>query len=137
MIAILSSVCKWFDEFAKRVLWKELCNARAPKMMKDLHCDGRHIVDGNWKALGKVLISCAGWPSGDLFSNIHDLVLGHFVYKTHFLGHWGRAYWRHSAGLKGHVNGVRVAQNMRNKHASCFPNNMAQTLFFEMGGSNT
>jgi hypothetical protein len=45
MIAILSSVCKWFDEFAKRVLWKEFCNARAPKMMKDLHSDGSHIVD--------------------------------------------------------------------------------------------
>jgi len=83
MIAILSSVCKWFDEFAKRVLWKEFCNARAPKMMKDLHSDGSHIVDGNWKALGKLLIYCAGCPSGDLFSNIQDPILGHFVYRIH------------------------------------------------------
>jgi len=84
MIAILSSVCKWFDEFAKRVLWKEFCNARAPKMMKDLHSDGSHIVDGNWKALGKLLIYCAGCPSGDLFSNVQDPIRGHFVYRTCF-----------------------------------------------------
>jgi len=28
------------------VLWKEFCQARAPKMMNDLHSDGSHIVDG-------------------------------------------------------------------------------------------
>jgi len=56
LIAILSCVCKWFDEVAKQVLWKEFCHARAPKMMLDLHSGGSHIVDGNWKALGKLLI---------------------------------------------------------------------------------
>jgi len=84
MIAIFSGVCKWFDEFAKRVLWKEFCQARAPKMMTDLHSDGSHIVDGNWKALGKLLIYCSGCPREDLFSNIHVPIPGHFVYRTRF-----------------------------------------------------
>ncbi|KAG2540004.1 hypothetical protein PVAP13_9NG516400 [Panicum virgatum] len=76
MIAIFSGVCKWFDEFAKKVLWKEFCQATAPKMMNDLHSDGSHIVDGNWKALGKLLIYCSG--------NIHVPIPGHFVYRTRF-----------------------------------------------------
>ncbi|KAJ1296659.1 hypothetical protein BS78_01G319400 [Paspalum vaginatum] len=86
MIAAFSSVCKWFDELAKRVLWKKFCHARAPKMMKDLHSDGSHIVDGNWKALGKLLIYCSGCPSarGDLFCNVYDPIPGHFVYRTRF-----------------------------------------------------
>ncbi|KAF9593058.1 hypothetical protein IFM89_020065 [Coptis chinensis] len=51
LIATLSCVCKWFDDIAKRVLWKEFCRARAPKMMLDLQSSGSHNVDGNWKAL--------------------------------------------------------------------------------------
>ena len=71
LIANLSCVCKWFDEVAKQVLWKEFCHARAPKMMLDLHSDGSHIVDGNWKALGKLLIYCNGCTKGGLFGNVH------------------------------------------------------------------
>ncbi|KAF7820495.1 EID1-like F-box protein 2 [Senna tora] len=60
LIASLSCVCKWFDDIAKRVLWKEFCRTRAPKMMLDLQSSGSHSVDGNWRALGKLLIYCSG-----------------------------------------------------------------------------
>ncbi|KAL5987285.1 EID1-like F-box protein 2 [Asimina triloba] len=60
LIATLSCVCKWFDDVAKRILWKEFCRTRAPKMMLDLQSSGSHSVDGNWKALGKLLIYCSG-----------------------------------------------------------------------------
>ncbi|GMH27016.1 hypothetical protein Nepgr_028859 [Nepenthes gracilis] len=52
LIAAFSCVCKWFDDLAKRVLWKEFCRTRAPKMMIDLQSSGSISVDGNWRALG-------------------------------------------------------------------------------------
>lgn len=82
LIAVMSCVCKWFDEVARRVLWKEFCLARAPKMMLDLQSCGSHNVDGNWKALGKLLIHCTGSCKGGLFNNIN--IPGHFVYRTRF-----------------------------------------------------
>ncbi|THG19797.1 hypothetical protein TEA_000037 [Camellia sinensis var. sinensis] len=42
LIAAFSCACKWFDDVAKRVLWKEFCKARAPKMMLDLQSSGNH-----------------------------------------------------------------------------------------------
>ncbi|CAN6225957.1 unnamed protein product [Urochloa humidicola] len=90
LIAILSCVCKWFDEVAKQVLWKEFCHARAPKMMLDLHSGGSHIVDGNWKALGKLLIYCNGCTKGGLFNSIH--VPGHFVFRTRFSRTAGKSF---------------------------------------------
>uniref|UniRef100_A0A0E0LKL2 F-box domain-containing protein n=1 Tax=Oryza punctata TaxID=4537 RepID=A0A0E0LKL2_ORYPU len=90
LIAVLSCVCKWFDEVAKQVLWKEFCHARAPKMMLDLHSGGSHIVDGNWKALGKLLIYCNGCTKGGLFNNIH--VPGHFVFRTRFSRTAGKSF---------------------------------------------
>ncbi|KQK14429.1 EID1-like F-box protein 2 [Brachypodium distachyon] len=90
MIALISCTCKWFDEIARRVLWKEFCHARAPKMMQDLHSDGSHIVDGNWKALGRLLIHCSGCTRGGLFGNVH--VPGHFVLKTRFSRTSGKSF---------------------------------------------
>jgi len=90
MIAALSCVCKWFDDFAKRVLWKEFCKTRAPKMMVDLQSCGSHSVDGNWRALGKLLIYCSGCSKGGLFNNIH--IPGHFVYRTRFSRTSGKSF---------------------------------------------
>lgn len=90
LIAIFSCVCKWFDDIAKRVLWKEFCRARAPKIMLDLQSSGSHSVDGNWKALGKLLIHCSGCRPGGLFKNIN--IPGHFVYRTRFSRTSGRSF---------------------------------------------
>lgn len=77
LIALMSCICKWFDEIAKRILWKEFCRTRAPKMMLDLQSKGSHSVDGSWKILGKLLIYCSGCTKGGLFNRIH--IPGHFV----------------------------------------------------------
>lgn len=90
VIATLSCVCKWFDDLAKRVLWKEFCRARAPKMMLDLQSSGSHSVDGNWRALGKLLIYCSGCSKGGLFNSIH--IPGHFVYRTRFSRTSGKSF---------------------------------------------
>ncbi|WMV17366.1 hypothetical protein MTR67_010751 [Solanum verrucosum] len=89
-VATLSCVCKWFDDLAKRVLWKEFCKTRAPKMMLDLQSSGSHSVDGNWRALGKLLIYCSGCTKGGLFNSIH--VPGHFVYRTRFSRTSGKSF---------------------------------------------
>ncbi|CAL5369837.1 unnamed protein product [Camellia sinensis] len=90
LIAAFSCACKWFDDVAKRVLWKEFCKARAPKMMLDLQSSGSHSVDGNWRALGKLLIYCSGCTKGGLFNNIH--IPGHFVYRTRFSRTSGKSF---------------------------------------------
>lgn len=83
LVATFSCVCRWFDDFAKRVLWKEFCKTRAPKMMLDLQSSGSHCIDGNWRALGKLLIYCSGCTQGGLF-NSSVQIPGHFVYRTRF-----------------------------------------------------
>ncbi|CAL5387353.1 unnamed protein product [Camellia sinensis] len=90
LIAAFSCACKWFDDVAKRVLWKEFCKARAPKMMLDLQSSGSHSVDGNGRALGKLLIYCPGCTKGGLFNNIH--IRGHFVYRTRFSRTSGKSF---------------------------------------------
>ncbi|KAF4385618.1 hypothetical protein F8388_010174 [Cannabis sativa] len=90
LIATLSCVCKWFDDLAKRVLWKQFCHTRAPKMMNDLQSGGSHNVDGNWRALGKLLIYCSGCQRGGLFNNIQ--IPGHFVHKTRFSRTSGKSF---------------------------------------------
>ncbi|XP_052196863.1 EID1-like F-box protein 2 isoform X5 [Diospyros lotus] len=90
LIAAFSCACKWFDDIAKRVLWKEFCKARAPKMMLDLQYSGSHIVDGNWRALGKLLIYCSGSTKGGLFNGIH--IPGHFAHTTRFSRTSGKSF---------------------------------------------
>ncbi|CAF1697509.1 unnamed protein product [Brassica oleracea var. botrytis] len=90
LVATLSCVCKWFDDFAKRVLWKEFCKTRAPRMMLDLQSSGSHCIDGNWRALGKLLIYCSGCTQGGLFNSTVQIP-GHFVYRTRFSRTLGRS----------------------------------------------
>ncbi|KAL3640186.1 EID1-like F-box protein 2 [Castilleja foliolosa] len=90
LIASLSCTCKWFDDLAKRVLWKEFCKTRAPKMMLDLQSSGSHSVDGNWRALGKLLIYCSGCKKDGLFSM--SQIPGHFVYRTRFSRTSGKSF---------------------------------------------
>lgn len=92
-IATLSCVCKWFDDLAKRILWKEFCRTRAPKMMIDLQSSGTHSIDGNWRALAKLLIYCSGCKKGGLFKNIQNIQIpGHFVYRTRFSKTSGKSF---------------------------------------------
>ncbi|RZS01045.1 hypothetical protein BHM03_00030841 [Ensete ventricosum] len=59
-------------------------------MMRDLQSSGSHNVDGNWKALAKLLIYCSGCSQRTLFDLTH--VPGHFVYKTRFSKTLGKSF---------------------------------------------
>ncbi|ERM99886.1 hypothetical protein AMTRI_Chr10g680 [Amborella trichopoda] len=90
LIATISCVCKWFEDVARRVLWREFCRARAPKMTIDLQSSGTHSVDGSWKALGKLLIYCSGCRQGGLVKTAS--IPGHFVYRTRFSRTSGKSF---------------------------------------------
>ncbi|MCO5605721.1 hypothetical protein L7F22_059905 [Adiantum nelumboides] len=94
LLCMLASVCKKIRAVCNRILWREFCLARAPKMTNDLlFCakDGR--IEGGWQAIGKLFLYCAGChPSkSDSYSPIHP-VEGHFVAKTRFSGTSGRSF---------------------------------------------
>ncbi|KAJ6809762.1 EID1-like F-box protein 2 [Iris pallida] len=112
----MSCVCKWFDDIAKRVLWKEFCHTRAPKMMLDLQSSGSHSVDGNWKALAKLLVYCSGSRKGGLFDRIH--VPGHFVYRTRFSRTSGKSFL--------------ISQSISNPIMSCMFQTLVSILIKEM-----
>lgn len=90
LIAVISCVCKWFDDFAKRMLWKEFCRTRAPKMMLDLQSSGSHSVHGNWKALAKVLTYCSGCSKKGLLNGVQ--MQSHFVLQTRFSRTSGKSF---------------------------------------------
>lgn len=59
-------------------------------MMLDLQSSGSHNVDGNWRALGKLLIYCSGSTRSGLFSNV--CIPGHFAYRTRFSRTSGKSF---------------------------------------------
>jgi hypothetical protein len=59
-------------------------------MMIDLQASGTHSIDGNWSALGKLLIYCSGCKKGGLFKNIQ--IPAHFVYRTRFSKTSGKSF---------------------------------------------
>lgn len=91
LIVKLACTCKWLDDLAKRVLWKEFCMKRAPKMMLDLQSGNSRIMDGNWRALGKLLICCSsGSKENGLFDKIH--IPSHFVGRPRFSSTSGKSF---------------------------------------------
>eukprot|EP00249_Psilotum_nudum_P024889 c29317_g1_i1 orf=983-1726(+) len=90
IISATACVCRWFADLAKRVLWKEFCLSRGPKMVSDLAAGQHGTVDGGWNSLGKLMFYCAGChgvmaaPSRPLFD--------HFVRKTRFSKTSGKSF---------------------------------------------
>ncbi|GLJ18607.1 hypothetical protein SUGI_0331390 [Cryptomeria japonica] len=88
----VACVCKWFEDIAKRILWKEFCLSRAPKMVSDLLSGGSHgTIDGNWNALGKLMIYCSGCHDGNNICQSNSIA-GHFVYRTRFSRTSGKSF---------------------------------------------
>eukprot|EP00250_Pteridium_aquilinum_P005054 c15210_g1_i1 orf=194-940(-) len=92
LILSAAQVCRWFSDFAKRVLWKEFCLSRGPRMVSAIGSGGRGTVQeqGGWDALGKLMIYCAGCRES---RNIRSkTVLGHFVKTSRFSKTSGRSF---------------------------------------------
>lgn len=93
-LARYALVCKRFADVMKRVIWKEFCLSRAPKMVEDLlsgTVGGRGgTVAGGWLPLGKLLFHCPGSHQSKHFysKNIPD----HFVFKSRFSKTSGKSF---------------------------------------------
>lgn len=94
LLAKYALVCKRFADVMKRVIWKEFCLSRAPKMVEDLlsgTAGGRGgTVAGGWLPLGKLLFHCPGSHQSKHFysKNIPD----HFVFKSRFSKTAGKSF---------------------------------------------
>jgi hypothetical protein len=78
-----AQVCKRWADIMKRVVWKEFCLSRAPKMVGHLLSGGRDgSIPGGWEPLGKLMFYCSGCHASTHF--ISNTIPGHFVWKTRF-----------------------------------------------------
>ncbi|KAH7301244.1 hypothetical protein KP509_23G017300 [Ceratopteris richardii] len=94
LLCFLSCVCKKTRAITNRILWRQFCLSRAPKMATELLLgakDGR--IDGGWQALGKLFLYCAGCchSKSDSYYPVHP-VAAHFVPKTRFSRTAGRSF---------------------------------------------
>ncbi|KAL2556774.1 EID1-like F-box protein 3 [Forsythia ovata] len=77
---------------AKRLLWRELCVYRAPRMIASL-LDGlpNSRISGGWQPIAKLLFFCCGCESSRHFRPSQPLP-GHFVKESRFSKTSGRSF---------------------------------------------
>eukprot|EP00252_Welwitschia_mirabilis_P007698 TRINITY_DN1933_c0_g1_i5.p1 TRINITY_DN1933_c0_g1~~TRINITY_DN1933_c0_g1_i5.p1 ORF type:complete len:312 (+),score=-27.43 TRINITY_DN1933_c0_g1_i5:1271-2206(+) len=85
-------VCKKLSAIAKRLLWKEFCLSRAPRMVNDLIAGGSNdTMYGGWDTLAKLMCYCGGCQPTANF-RIACVVPGHFVRTSRFSKTSGRSF---------------------------------------------
>ncbi|CAI9300562.1 unnamed protein product [Lactuca saligna] len=87
-----ASVCRRLRAMAKRLLWRELCLFRAPRITETLS-NGVHSsrMGGGWPALAKLLFFCGDCESSRNFV-LSRPKPGHFVTETRFSKTSGRSF---------------------------------------------
>ncbi|KAJ8748343.1 hypothetical protein K2173_002980 [Erythroxylum novogranatense] len=82
-ICVMASVNRKLRATAKRLLWRELCSIRAPRMLSALmHNEVSARLDDFWRALAKLMFFCCGCESTRNFKV--GKVPGHFVEASRF-----------------------------------------------------
>ncbi|XP_057849646.2 EID1-like F-box protein 3 isoform X2 [Cryptomeria japonica] len=89
-------VCKKWSAIAKRLLWKEFCFSRAPKMVSDLvagcRCkNGSDRLEGGWHTLARLMFFCGGCQATTNF-RIKATSPGHFIRTSRFSKTSGRSF---------------------------------------------
>ncbi|KAL9231565.1 hypothetical protein vseg_006780 [Gypsophila vaccaria] len=79
---------------AKRILWRELCSYRAPRMVAALvHGLPGSRIGGGWHALAKMLFFCCGCqPTPNFQVGSGRILPGHFVKSSRFSKTSGRSF---------------------------------------------
>ncbi|KAL7585376.1 EID1-like F-box protein 3 [Lactuca sativa] len=87
-----ASVCRRLRAMAKRLLWRELCLFRAPRITETLS-NGVHSsrMGGGWPALAKLLFFCGDCEPSRNFV-LSRPKPGHFVTETRFSKTSGRSF---------------------------------------------
>ncbi|GMP91100.1 hypothetical protein CsSME_00041940 [Camellia sinensis var. sinensis] len=85
-----ASVSRKLRAIAKRLLWREACAYRAPRMVSALTNGGPSSrIGGGWHALAKLLFFCCGCESTQRFQATQP---GHFVNASRFSKTSGRSF---------------------------------------------
>lgn len=94
LLCLLSCVCKKTAAIADRVLWREFCRSRAPKMVSDLLVGAKNgRIDGGWYAVAKLFLYCAGCNQSTTGTHFPMRpVPGHFRPRTRFSRTAGRSF---------------------------------------------
>lgn len=93
-----ASVSRKLQAVAKRLLWKELCLYRAPRMVSELTSGGpASRLGGGFSALAKLLFYCCGCESTRHFE-VSQPAPGHFMKSTRFSKTSGRSFLMKQCG---------------------------------------
>ncbi|XP_073015772.1 EID1-like F-box protein 3 [Primulina eburnea] len=88
----MASVNRRLRALAKRLLWRELCLFKAPRMVSTLTEGARNSrMIGGWQSLAKLLFFCGGCESTANFELSHPRP-GHFVKSTRFSKTSGQSF---------------------------------------------
>ncbi|KAG0497373.1 hypothetical protein HPP92_002064 [Vanilla planifolia] len=94
VVCIAACVNRRLRAVANRVLWREVCTFRAPRMVEALTLGtpaGPGRFWGGWAALAKLLFYCCGGGSSRFFP-IPTLLPGHFLRVSRFSKTAGRSF---------------------------------------------
>lgn len=87
-----ASVSRKLHAVARRILWKELCVYRAPRMIAALTQGvSSSRIGGGWHALAKLLYYCCGCESTRHFK-VSQSLSGHFVKESRFSKTSGQSF---------------------------------------------
>ncbi|KAI3953444.1 hypothetical protein MKW92_039205 [Papaver armeniacum] len=93
ILCLMACVSRKVSAVAKRVLWRELCVSRAPRMVEGLihgtPPNGR--LNGGWDSLAKVLFYCCGGKPCRNF-RVEKVVKGHFANASRFSKTSGQSF---------------------------------------------
>lgn len=91
-LCAIASVSRRFCAIARRILWRRLCDHRAPGMVVALSGeDPSGRIDGGWNALAKLMFFCGGGESTRYF-NLSQQTPGHFACESRFSKTSGRFF---------------------------------------------
>ncbi|WOL06757.1 EID1-like F-box protein 3 [Canna indica] len=95
VICVAACVSRRLRAVARRVLFRELCISRAPRMVSALTSDGAAPagrLGGGWHALAKLLFFCCGCVAPTRFFAPDRPEPGHFVGESRFSKTSGRSF---------------------------------------------
>ncbi|CAN0892620.1 EID1-like F-box protein 3 [Linum grandiflorum] len=94
-----AAVNRKLQAVAKRLLWRELCVYRAPRMLSALSnggsLNGGGRIDGGWHALAKLMFFCCGcsqFSNGGRFRSVSRPSPGHLAQASRFSKTSGRSF---------------------------------------------
>lgn len=93
VLGATASVSRKLRAVANRLLWREVCVFRAPRMVEVLTAGGGSSgrIGGGWHALAKLLFFCGGCESTRHFQ-VGQACLGHFAKASRFSKTSGRSF---------------------------------------------